>query len=391
MSLDSSRGSYRQDPIPAISTSYYHYYLIYLLEVMKKERSDLVTTASKPLLEVLSGKTLSPPPVWLMRQVGRYLPEYREVREQAGGFLDVCYTPELAAEVTLQPIRRYGFDAAILFSDILVVPHALGRKVEFRAGVGPHLEPLREDDVAGLNSANVEERLAPVYAAARNVKRELPASVTLIGFAGAPWTVAAYMIEGRGGTDFANLVRWAWQAPASFGALIRVLTDATVLHLSAQIAAGAEVVQLFDSWAGVAAEPLFQHWCLEPAREIVARLAELHPGIPVIGFPRAAGASLATYARETNVACLGLDTAVPLDWAVREVQPHVAVQGNLDPVLLATGGVALQVEARRICAELAGGPHVFNLGHGIRKETPPEHVVELLEVVRGTASSRQAV
>jgi uroporphyrinogen decarboxylase len=326
-----------------------------------------------------------------MRQAGRYLPEYREIRERVGGFLDVCYTPELAAEVTLQPIRRYGFDAAILFSDILLVPHALGREVEFRTEVGPVLEPLREDGVAKLSQDGIEERLEAVYAAARVVKRELPSEVALIGFAGAPWTVAAYMIEGRGGTDFANVIRWAWQAPASFGVLIDILTGATVRHLSAQIFAGAEAVQLFDSWAGIAAEPLFRYWCLDPAREIVARLNDLHPGVPVIGFPRAAGANLIAYARETGIACLGLDTSVPLDWAARELQPYVAVQGSLDPILLAAGGAALQVEARRICAELAGGPHVFNLGHGIRKETPPEHVQQLLEAVRGDSSSRLEV
>ncbi|MDA0654353.1 MAG: uroporphyrinogen decarboxylase [Proteobacteria bacterium] len=343
-----------------------------------------MTRPAKPLLQVLAGARVDPPPIWLMRQAGRYLPEYREVRATAGDFLTLCYTPDLAVEVTLQPIRRYGLDAAILFSDILVIPDALGRQVAFREGEGPVLTPLRHaDEIDRLDPERIVEHLAPVYETVSRLAAALPETVTLIGFAGAPWTVAAYMVEGRGGSDFASLVKWAWREPESFGRLIHKLVDATVLHLLAQIEAGVEAVQLFDSWAGIAAEPLFRHWCLDPAAEIIARLRDKHPGVPVIAFPRGAGPLLADFARETGAAAVGLDTAVPLHWAAAALPATTVLQGNLDPAVLATGGPSVAAEVGRILDALGGRPHIFNLGHGIRKETDPETVAALVRAVRG--------
>ena len=346
-----------------------------------------MANSSKPLLRVLAGGRESPPPVWLMRQAGRYLPEYREVRAKAGSFLDLCFDPELAAEVTLQPIRRFGFDAAIVFADILLIPKALGVELDFREGEGPVLSPVRSaEDVGRLASGQVEERLAPIFETLRRVRAELAPECTLIGFAGAPWTVAAYMVEGRGGTDFSNLIGWAWTEPGSFGELIATITDATVAYLTAQVRAGAEVVQLFDSWAGAAAEPLFRKWCIAPAAEIVRRLHESCPGTPVIGFPRGAAAMMSAYVEETGVDAVSLDPGIPVATAVR-LQEHCAVQGNLDPQLLRAGGAAMVTEIRRIVAGLAAGPHVFNLGHGIHKDTPPDHVALLVETVRAGAAA----
>ena len=322
-----------------------------------------------------------------MRQAGRYLPEYREIRAKAGSFLDLCFNPELASEVTLQPVRRYGFDAVIVFADILLVPQAMGMELAFREVEGPVLSPIRTgEDVRELDSRRVEERLAPVSETLRRVRAELPAGCTLIGFAGAPWTVAAYMVEGRGGTDFSNLIRWAWTEPKSFSELITAITDATVAYLTAQVRAGAEVVQLFDSWAGAAAEILFRRWCMAPAAEIVARLHEACPGTPVIGFPRGAGAMTAAYVEQTGVEAVSVDSGMPLAKSAR-LQEYCAVQGNLDPHLLRVGGAAMVEEARRIVSGLAGGPHVFNLGHGIHKDTDPDHVALLVETVRGERAS----
>lgn len=326
-----------------------------------------------------------------MRQAGRYLPEYQKIRAEAGSFLNLCYTPDLAVEVALQPIHRYGFDGAILFSDILVIPDALGRNVEFSSREGPVLTPLRQrTELDQLEAEKVTEALQPVYEAVRQLAVALPETVTLIGFAGAPWTVAVYMVEGRGGGYFSNILNWAQKEPDSFRQLIQVLTDATVLHLSAQIEAGAEVVQLFDSWAGIAArkskpnKQLFNLWCLEPAREIVMRLGEMHPGVPVIAFPREAGWRLEEYARGTEATAVSLDTAVPLDWAAKTLPSRTVLQGNLDPIVLSEGGDDLQAQAQRIIEALRDRAHVFNLGHGIRKDTNPEHVTELVEAVRGT-------
>jgi uroporphyrinogen decarboxylase len=338
----------------------------------------------KPFLDALNGKAVSPPPVWLMRQAGRYLPEYRNVRAKAGSFLDLCYNPELAAEVTLQPIRRYGFDAAIVFSDILVVPHALGQKLWFEEGTGPKLDPLTcSSDLNRLDRAALHDKLRPVYDTLGILKHELPAETALIGFAGAPWTVASYMIEGGSSRDFLTAKRWAYGDPESFGHLIDLLVEATSDYLSAQIDAGAEAVQLFDSWAGVWPEPEFRRWCLEPVKRIVATLRAKHPETPIIHFPRGAGVLYEAVAAEAGAQCLSLDTTVPPGWARDHLQGRVVVQGNLDPVHLIVGGKGLEDAVRRILDTLGQGPFVFNLGHGIDKRTPPENVARLLEIIRG--------
>jgi uroporphyrinogen decarboxylase len=339
--------------------------------------------AGKPFLRVLNGETVKPPPVWLMRQAGRYLPEYRETREEAGSFLDLCYTPELAAEVTLQPIRRYGFDAAILFSDILVIPDALGQKVWFEEGVGPKLSPLAgPSDCRALQLDAVEAHLAPVFATLRILARELPTETALIGFAGAPWTVASYMIEGGSSRDFLRAKAWAYEDPEAFGQLIEVLVEATSRYLIAQVQAGAEALQVFDSWAGIWPEPEFRRWCLEPMAAIVQRVKAAHPSVPVILFPRGAGPLYEDVALECGADGLSLDTTVPLGWARKRLQGKVTLQGNLDPVRLIAGGEGLDREVERILKELGEGPFVFNLGHGIDKSTPSENVSRLVERLR---------
>ena len=345
---------------------------------------DTISADHKPMLRALSGETLSRPPVWLMRQAGRYLPEYRALRAKADGFLDLCYTPDYAVEVTLQPIRRYGFDAAILFSDILVVPHALGQKVWFEEGVGPRLEALEQPgDIDRLVPENLHNGLAPVYETVTRLRRELPAETTLIGFAGAPWTVASYMLEGGSSKDFAAGKRWAYGAPEAMQRLIDLLVSATGDYLIAQIDAGAEVVQIFDSWAGVWPEAHLRRWCLEPAKALVRRLKAERPGVPVIVFPRGAGVLYQAYADDCGATALGLDTTVPLGWARDCLQPKACLQGNLDPLLLVAGGDALRQGVRTILETLGKGPFVFNLGHGIVPQTPPEHVAQLMEQIRG--------
>lgn len=321
-----------------------------------------------------------------MRQAGRYLPEYQQLRRQQPDFLRFCYTPELALEATLQPLRRFQPDAAILFSDILVVADALGRNVRFVEGHGPVLDPLtREDDLRALSAERIEEHLAPVYAAVGDIAAALPATTGLIGFAGAPWTMALYMVEGRGGTDGAKARTWAYADPASFGRLIEVLVEATVRHLSAQIARGAEVVQLFDSWAGLLAAASFRHWVIAPTIGIVRRLRRQHPRVPIIGFPRGAGLLYAEYAAATGVDAVGIDAAVPAEWAASALQPHCAVQGNLDNYLLKVGGAALDRATEQLITVLGRGPFVFNLGHGVLPETPPEHVAQVAERLRALA------
>lgn len=343
----------------------------------------IVNPADKTLIRALKGQTLSSPPIWLMRQAGRYLPEYRQIRARAADFLDFCLTPELAVEATLQPIRRYGFDAAILFSDILVVPHGLGRTVWFEEGSGPRLDPLeRAEDIDRLSTERAAEALAPVYEAVRRLRPELPEETALIGFAGAPWTVASYMIEGGTSRDFALAKRWAYGAPDSFARLIEVLVEATADHLIAQVEAGAEALQIFDSWAGVWPEAGLRRWCLEPAAEIRRRVAAAYPDVPVILFPRGAGVLYAAFAEESGAQALSLDTTVPLSWARETLQGRVAVQGNLDPLLLIPGGEAQRAAAAAILDGLGHGPFVFNLGHGITPEAPPEHVAALVEQVR---------
>ena len=353
-----------------------------------KTDSSLVESSlakTKPLLRVLAGDPLSPPPIWLMRQAGRYLPEYRAVRIKAKTFLDLCFSPELACEVTLQPIGRYGFDAAILFSDILVVPHALGRRVGFIDGEGPKLDPIGVHDIAALDVEAVRNVLAPVFETVRMVRHALPSTTTLIGFAGAPWTVATYMVEGGSGRDFAMAKRFALGNPDAFGRLIGCLVDATADYLCGQVEAGAEALQLFDSWAGVLSEPEFRRWAIEPTRALVGKVKAVHPGIPIIGFPRGAGLMYADFARETCVDALSLDTGMPLSFA-QALQARMPVQGNLDPQLLVVGGEAMRDAVRNILNALAAGPYVFNLGHGIVPETPPENVAELVRIVRETRS-----
>lgn len=338
----------------------------------------------KPLLRALRGEVVDPPPVWLMRQAGRYLPEYRKVRAEAGSFLDLCYTPELAGEVTQQPIRRFGFDGAILFSDILVVPHALGQKVWFEEGRGPCLEPLRGvQDLAKLDPGRLEERLRPVFATVSLLRRSLPEQTTLIGFAGAPWTVASYMVEGGSSRDFLTAKRWAYSQPQGFAALIDLLIEATSGYLLAQVEAGAEALQIFDSWAGVWPEPEFRRWCLNPVKEIIRRVKGVHPAVPIIAFPRGAGLLYAAVAEEAGADALSLDTTVPLRWAREVLQPKVTLQGNLDPAVLLAGGKAQKEAVARILETLGDGPFIFNLGHGIDKNTPPEHVTQLVEQIRG--------
>ena len=340
--------------------------------------------SQKSMIRALKGGNLNPPPLWLMRQAGRYLPEYREIRGNVSGFLELCYTPELAVEVTLQPIRRYGFDAAILFSDILVVPDALGQAVRFEEGEGPKLDRLR--DVAAIEALSEDgfhEHLAPVYETVRRLSAELPAETTLIGFSGAPWTVATYMVEGGSSRDFAATRRWGFHDPAGFGKLINLVTGATAAYLCRQADEGAEVLQIFDSWAGVLSEGEFAKWVIEPTAKIVSTIRARHPDIPIIGFPRGAGVLYERYVAETGVDAVSLDSTVPLDWAARHLQDKVTVQGNLDPLLLLGGGAAMEDEIRRILDKLGGGPFVFNLGHGIIKETPPDNVARLVEIVRG--------
>ena len=317
-----------------------------------------------------------------MRQAGRYLPEYRALRQEAESFLDLCYTPELATEITLQPVRRFGMDAAILFSDILVVPDALGCTVRFEEGAGPQLAPVRSRaDQRRLTLEGLADRLAPVYATLRRLRASLSQETALIGFAGAPWTIAAYMVEGETSKDYARARTLARREPALFGALIELLVEATTAHLLAQIGAGAQVVQLFDSWAGVLPEPEFVRWCQEPAARIVASLKAARPDVPVIAFPRGAGALYPSYQAVVAADGLGLDTTVPLGWA-RRALPGTCLQGNLDPIALLVGGRTMRAEAERIVAALAGSRFIFNLGHGVLPDTDPASVAELVGFIK---------
>ena len=333
---------------------------------------------SKPILRALAGETVRPVAFWLMRQAGRYLPEYREIRRSAGDFMELCHTPDLAAEITLQPVRRFGMDAAILFSDILTIPHALGQKVAFREGTGPILEPFDPDR---LTAAGMEERLSPVYEVVRRVRRDLPDNAALIGFAGAPWTVATYMIGTAGSRDHMPARRLALGEPERFRDLVDLLVAVTADHLIRQVDAGAEVLQLFDTWAGALPAAGIRRWCLEPARRIACRVRSVHPGIPFILFPKGVGPLSAEFAGIAEG--VGLDAAAEPAWAAG-LQSRCAVQGNLDPVLLSVGGDAMLEAASDILSGLAAGPHIFNLGHGVLPDTPPEHVGELRNLALGT-------
>jgi uroporphyrinogen decarboxylase len=340
---------------------------------------------TKTILRALAGETQATPPVWMMRQAGRYLPEYRATRAKAGDFLSLCYAPELAAEVTLQPIRRYGFDAAILFADILLVPQALGADLWFETGEGPRLSTITSAaDLDRLKPVEaIHETLAPVYETVRILAHELPKDVTLIGFAGAPWTVATYMVAGRGTPDQGPAHAFKAADRATFAALIDVLTEATIDYLSAQVAAGAEVVKLFDSWAGSLKGQDFDDFALTPSRRIIAALKERHPGLPIIAFPREAGPRYEGFAKATGADCVALDSSVSADWAATHVQKDGCVQGNLDQRLLVTGGDALVRETKRVVAAFSGGPHIFNLGHGITPDADPDNVQRMIDAVRG--------
>jgi len=334
-------------------------------------------------LETLAGRRFATPPIWLMRQAGRYLPEYRAVRATTRSFLDFCYTPDKAVEVTLQPVRRFGLDAAIIFSDILVVPDALGQKVWFEEGEGPRLEALTDPVQFGnLSRARLPDYLAPVYRAITAARAELPAATALLGFAGAPFTLACYMIEGSGSRDFARVKAWAYSHPDSFALLIDLLVESVVDHLSLQVDAGADALQLFDSWAGVLPEEQLFSWSLEPMVRIAHALRARHPKIPLIAFPRGVGPAALMYRRSDAFAALSIDTAIGAHWAAQELQPHICVQGNLDPLMLVAGGHALEREATRILNKLGHGSFVFNLGHGVVPQTPPAHVAQLVDIVR---------
>lgn len=338
----------------------------------------------KPVQAVLEGQRQAVPPIWLMRQAGRYLPEYREVRNRAGSFLDLCFTPKLAAEVTLQPIRRFGFDAAILFSDILVVPHALGRNVRFVEGEGPQLDPLDSPSaVAGLPARAHEATLAPVYEAIGLVKAMLPPTVTFLGFCGAPWTVATYMIAGQGTPDQGPARLFAYRYSDSFTRLIDILVEASIEHLVRQMQAGVDAVQIFDTWAGILPPQEFRRWCIEPTRRIVAGVRARVPGAKMIGFPRGAGTMAPAYVEATGVDAVGLDWTIDRMFARNELQRRRPVQGNADPLALLAGGLALDREVDSVLAAFADGPFIFNLGHGILPETPLAHVERMLKRVRG--------
>ncbi len=338
----------------------------------------------KLLLRALAGETLPIPPIWMMRQAGRYLPEYRATRAQAGDFLSLCYNPELAAEVTLQPIRRYGFDAAILFADILLIPDALGADLWFVTGEGPRLSTITaEADFAKLKGpGDIHDHLAPVYETVRILSRDLPDETTLIGFAGAPWTVATYMIAGRGTPDQGPAHALKAENRALFEALMERLTEATIEYLSMQVQAGAEVVKLFDSWAGSLKGEDFTRYSLEPAKRIIAELKSRHPGLPIIAFPREAGDGYIGFARATGADCVAIDNSVSADWAAEHVQVDGCVQGNLAPGHMVTGGDALVSETRRIVKAFSKGPHIFNLGHGITPDADPANVQLMIDTVR---------
>lgn len=336
----------------------------------------------KPFLDIFDGAIPGKPPIWMMRQAGRYLPEYREIRGTAASFLDFCYTPELAIEATLQPIRRFGFDAAIIFSDILVIPDAMGQGVRFEEGEGPRLDALTS--AAGIEALTPldEDKMAPVYAALRGVRAALPQQTALIGFCGAPWTLATYMIGGRGTPDQAPARAFAYGQREAFSKLIDKLVVACIRHLSLQIGAGAETVQIFDSWAGPLPEAEFIEWCEKPVARIVAGVRKLHPGVPVIAFPRAISGGFARFAKETGAQAIGLDTAARLAEVCSALPASVVTQGNLDPLVLIAGGAALDDAIDRILAVTHGRRHIFNLGHGITPQTPIAHVERLVEKVR---------
>ncbi|MGH6762210.1 MAG: uroporphyrinogen decarboxylase [Phyllobacterium sp.] len=335
----------------------------------------------RKIMRVLDGESITPPPLWMMRQAGRYLPEYKETRKQAGSFLDLCYNPELAVEVTLQPIRRFGFDAAILFSDILVIPHALGRDLRFEEGRGPLMTPITEAEIGRLDIGEAVDKLAPVYETVRQLRSELPNETALLGFCGAPWTVATYMIAGHGTPDQAPARLFAYRYPEAFQKLLDQLADVSADYLIRQIEAGADAVQIFDSWSSVLDESCFEQFCVAPVARIVKKLRSTYPKVKIIGFPKGAGTLYKDYKQKTGVDAVGLDWTVPLSFA-SELQKQGAVQGNLDPLRVVAGGRALDEGVDRILEKLGQGPLIFNLGHGITPEAPLAHVEQLVRRVR---------
>ena len=344
----------------------------------------LTQTADKPLLAVLRGERRDPPPLWMMRQAGRYLPEYRALRATKDGFLGMAYDPEAAAEVTLQPLRRFAFDAAILFSDILILPHAIGQHLEFVAGEGPRLSPpLMNAPLEGLQP--VLERLEPIYATVRRVKAALSPETTFLGFAGSPWTVATYMVAGQGSREQSDTRRLAYADPARFQAIIERIEEVTLTYLSGQVEAGVDALQLFDSWSGSLAPAEFERWVIAPTARLVSALKQRHPHIPIIGFPKGAGGKLAAYARLTGVDAIGLDETVDPAWADAELPEGLPVQGNLDPLALIAGGETLRSAVERIRAAFPTRPHIFNLGHGIQQDTPIAHVEQLVALLKAPA------
>lgn len=334
------------------------------------------------LLSTLNFEKVDRPPIWLMRQAGRYLPEYREIRRKTSSFLSLCYSPELAAEVTLQPLKRFPLDAAIIFSDILVIPDALGQKVDFREGIGPVLSVLeRPFKISEYKQNRVGKYLSPVYEALRIVRNKLPKNKTLIGFSGAPWTVATYMLEGGSSRNFANIKSWAFNEPKNFGQLISMLEHVLAEHLICQINAGADVVQIFDSWAGVLPDGAFEKWSVEPISRIAKKVSLAKPGVPIIVFPRLAGLKYGKFKNLSGVSAISIDQTVPLDWAQGSLQGETVLQGNLDPVFLVCGGKALEKETKRILEIVGNKQFIFNLGHGVLPQTPPENVSALCKIV----------
>jgi len=340
------------------------------------------------LLDTLRGKNTDKRPIWLMRQAGRYLPEYRALRAEKGGFLALVYDSEAAAEITVQPLKRFGFDGAILFSDILIVPYAMGQDLQFLVGEGPHMSPRLVDHALSSLQA-VPERLAPIYETVRKVVAQISPETTMLGFAGSPWTIATYMVNGEGSRDQHETRAYAYRDPVAFQAIIDAIVEVTVGYLDGQIKAGAEAIQLFDSWAGSLAPREFEKWVIAPNAAIVTALKALHPTVPIIGFPKGSGEKLAAYARETGVDAVGIDETIDPLWAARELPAGMPVQGNLDPLLLLAGGPELEARALGVLEAFADRPHVFNLGHGIGQTTPIAHVEQLLNVVRAwNGSSR---
>ena len=337
--------------------------------------------AQNLIMNVLSGETVYPPPLWMMRQAGRYLPEYRDLRKRAGSFLDLCYNPDFATEVTLQPIRRFGFDAAILFSDILVVPHALGRDLRFSEGHGPLMTPIEASEIAAIDPSLFHVNLEPVYQTVRQVKSKLEAKTALLGFCGAPWTVATYMIAGKGTPDQAPARLFAYRHPEAFDALLALLAQWSADYLIRQLQAGADAVQIFDSWSGVLDESMFERACVQPVRRMVERVRSACPDAKIIGFPKGAGVMMRGYRVATGVTALGLDWAMP-GWFAQELQSSGPVQGNLDPLRVVAGGKALEEGVGFVLHDLGKGPLIFNLGHGITPDAPLAHVERLVELVR---------